>query len=468
MINTNQQVLYRLSQMNDQSMRISNQLSSGREISKGSDNSVLFSKELHIQDKIRVYEGLQEQIAATNAQNNISDSTLATIKDVTAQFKVEMLKVLNAGMDRSDKEAVAVNIKGIRDHLFTLSNEVINGEYIYAGSDTTRQTFIKSPDFETTGKIEYNGDAGLRTVAVETDTYRKRGVNGMEIFMYETASASKTETLSFYENESVVDNDGLDWALSRSTEGEQLTFASSEAIVDNLGRSWSFATGDDTKLYLNGITTNPSIDVTHIKGERYKTATLDNTFMTTNGITSLSNGSLELRQFDSQGYLTSNSVAVTQDATTPTDQTPKYTTSPLTLDNNILYAKHNIFDDFQVVINSLEGNIDADNNLLTPDMTIATDTEVNDLITGYIGKIDSSFDTMNIAHAKLGGRNAIFNQAYERVSSKVTHYNILDQEVGATDVSKVAMEAKALEMTYQALYSTVAKMNDLSLTSFIR
>jgi len=35
-------------------------------------------------------------------------------------------------------------------------------------------------------------------------------------------------------------------------------------------------------------------------------------------------------------------------------------------------------------------------------------------------------------------------------------------------MSKLAMESKALEMTYTALYSTVAKMNSLSLINFIK
>jgi flagellar hook-associated protein 3 FlgL len=84
-----------------------------------------------------------------------------------------------------------------------------------------------------------------------------------------------------------------------------------------------------------------------------------------------------------------------------------------------------------------------------------------------LDKIEKAYDRVNVSHAELGGRNNIFEVSLEKISSKLTHYNILSKELGAADLSKVAMEAKALELTYTALYSTINKMNQLSLVNFI-
>ena len=81
--------------------------------------------------------------------------------------------------------------------------------------------------------------------------------------------------------------------------------------------------------------------------------------------------------------------------------------------------------------------------------------------------IDKAFSAITVSHAELGGRNKTFEVSLERLSSKLTHYNILSQELGAADLSKVAMEAKSLELTYTALYSTISKMNQLSLVNFM-
>ena len=65
------------------------------------------------------------------------------------------------------------------------------------------------------------------------------------------------------------------------------------------------------------------------------------------------------------------------------------------------------------------------------------------------------------------GRNKTFEISLERVESKLTQYNILSQEIGAANLTEVAVKAKALELTYTALYSTINKTNQLSLVNFI-
>ncbi|MFV0563025.1 hypothetical protein [Malaciobacter mytili] len=67
----------------------------------------------------------------------------------------------------------------------------------------------------------------------------------------------------------------------------------------------------------------------------------------------------------------------------------------------------------------------------------------------------------------MGVRNKIFEVSSEKVSAKITHFNILFRETAGVDLGKVAMEAKALELTFTALYSTVNKMNQLSLVNYI-
>jgi flagellar hook-associated protein 3 FlgL len=78
------------------------------------------------------------------------------------------------------------------------------------------------------------------------------------------------------------------------------------------------------------------------------------------------------------------------------------------------------------------------------------------------------FDATNIGHGELGGRSSTFETAYDKLLAKETNYNILLQETGGADLAKLSMESKALEMTYQSLYSTIAKMNEMSLLNYIK
>jgi flagellar hook-associated protein 3 FlgL len=85
-----------------------------------------------------------------------------------------------------------------------------------------------------------------------------------------------------------------------------------------------------------------------------------------------------------------------------------------------------------------------------------------------LDKVTASFDAVNIAHSKVGSRNKIISDASVNISAKITNFNILSLENGQANLTKVAMEAKSLELTYTALYSTVSRMHNLNLVNFLK
>ncbi len=66
MIRSTQETLYRLDNLNTQQERISYQMASGKKLQYGSDDANLYTREIYIDDKIRVYEGLKSQIEKNN------------------------------------------------------------------------------------------------------------------------------------------------------------------------------------------------------------------------------------------------------------------------------------------------------------------------------------------------------------------------------------------------------------------
>ena len=403
MIDLTNSMIYRIGNLDTENERISYQMSTGKVIDKGSDDSVLFGTYLDVEDNLRTYEGLQTQIEKTTAQNNVADSTVDEIKDTLDAIKVDLLKALNAGMTESDMLAVATNIEGMRETLLTLSVTTVDGEYLFSGSNTTKETYTKDDDFEINGKIEFNGNAHLRDIAVEPGVYRERGVTAHDVLMYNTDTTAGDETITFQENDKVIDENGFTWELNSAK--DQLV-----------------------KLKENGVATDE--------------------------------------------YL-----AVTDDGGTPKTYTSETITSAQTLghieDNTavglILETKQNVFDDLNVIINALKGYGTESTDDATDGQQgdALSSEEVRATLSSYLEKISSQYDATNIGHAELGGRNNIFNTALESLTSKVTHYNILMQETNGADMAKLAMESKSLEMTYSALYSTVSKMNQLSLVNYI-
>jgi flagellar hook-associated protein 3 FlgL len=214
MIDMTTQMMYRVGELNDESTRISYQMSTGKVLENGSDDSVLYAQVLNIEDKISIYDGLAKQIDKTVSQNNVANSTMDEIKLSLDNIHSDMLKTLNEGMNLTSRSAIAVNLNGMRENLLTLSNTTVDGEYILSGSNTTLKTFTKDDNFDLNGKISYGGDAILRNVAVEPNTYRDRGITAYDALMYSASEAGRGETLSFYVNERIIDEDGLEWKLN--------------------------------------------------------------------------------------------------------------------------------------------------------------------------------------------------------------------------------------------------------------
>ena len=404
MIDLTNQMIYRIGNLDVQHERISYQMSTGKVLDRGSDDSVVYGKYLDIEDNLRTYEGLETQVKKTTAQNNVADASVGEMKLIIDSVKIDLLKSLNAGMSRSDKVAVATNISGMRENLITLANTQINGEFLFTGSNTTKQTFLKDDDYKINGKVNFQGNASLRSIAVERGVYRDRGITAHDVLMYDSDTSSLDNKISFNQDEIVIDENGNTWKLNN-------------------------AENKLVKFNTNGTVSNDYLDVID-DGNTPKTFTSET-----------------LDNAKTNGHISSK-----------------------THSGLLLQTKHNIFDDLNVIINALKGygtkNTDDANN--GKQGAIIDDGEVSNVLSSYLEKISTQYDATNVGHAKLGGRNKIFNTSLDNLSTKIVHFNILMQETNGADLAKLAMESKSLEMTYSALSSTVSKMNELSLINFLK
>ncbi|MCT7505458.1 flagellar hook-associated protein 3 [Aliarcobacter cryaerophilus] len=138
-----------------------------------------------------------------------------------------------------------------------------------------------------------------------------------------------------------------------------------------------------------------------------------------------------------------------------------YTVTLPTANGTKFEARRNMFDMLDEAISSLRGLDSAGNPTLT----------YEDRRTGISKAIDEStkaYDTAVIAHSELGAKNKTFEVSKERAESKITQLSILEKELGNSNLTEVATELKALEISYTALYSTINRTFELSLTNFLR
>ncbi|MBU3015526.1 flagellar hook-associated protein FlgL [Poseidonibacter lekithochrous] len=215
---------------------------------------------------------------------------------------------------------------------------------------------------------------------------------------------------------------------------------------------------DDGSYRERGVTgydvmTYPSSTATFGEAFSFKD-TQSNTIIDQDGsIWELNAGKTDIQKLDEEGNLSiplESKPISSNDGLTPTTYTIADIGSTIGVDEGIKFEdRSSIFDLLDTITESLN-NSDMD-----------TLSESQEIFSG-------AYDSLNVAHAKLGAKNQIFELSLERVSSKLTQYNILSQEIGAVDLAAVAIESKSLEITYTALYSTIQKTNELSLVNFLK
>lgn len=198
----------------------------------------------------------------------------------------------------------------------------------------------------------------------------------------------------------------LYYANQTAQTGEDLTFEENEIILDKDGNQYKLLDTDNDGVY-NGLYLNGDSSQTPLS----ITDNGDGTYTTTN-----------------------------------TGTTP-------------LRSKHSVFDDLDEVINALKQQ-DSNGNSISED-------EADSILSSYVDKIGDIYDNVNLAHAKLGIRTASIENYESIVQTKLTNFSILQETVGAADLTALAVESQALENTYTALYSTINKVNNLSLVKYL-
>ena len=149
-------------------------------------------------------------------------------------------------------------------------------------------------------------------------------------------------------------------------------------------------------------------------------------------------------------------------AVPPVPPASEYTVDLTALGDGIRFdARRSTFDMLDDAISSLRGLDSAGNPTLTYE-------DRREGISQAVDDIKKVIDSAVIAHADLGGRNKTFETALDRLSSKIVQLNIVDTELGSSNLTDVAMQLKSLEISYTAMYSTVNKTFELSLVNFMR
>jgi len=146
------------------------QMSSGKLISKPSDDPVGTNNALQYRGDIRTNEQYVRSAENGASWLAVQDQTLQDVSSRVAQLRSLAVQAANTGsMDPSSRGAIAKQVQTIKDQLVGLSNTTYLGRPVFGGVTAGTAAFTQDP---TTGKVTYAGDDSAevtRRVAPGTD-----------------------------------------------------------------------------------------------------------------------------------------------------------------------------------------------------------------------------------------------------------------------------------------------------------
>jgi len=197
---------------------INGQISSGRQMSKISDNPVNLVSALGMRSSLAELEQYQDNLIYGESLITASESSLSQMKEQITEAKVMTIQALSSALTDGDRSNMAPVIRNLIDQATILGNTQINGKYIFGGyrtagySDQEPTPFVADlvSDYQVKGLAMDITDTGTPTTFTTGDL-KINGIDipatvadGVSTFFDDASAAAKAAAIN-----SVADQTGV-------------------------------------------------------------------------------------------------------------------------------------------------------------------------------------------------------------------------------------------------------------------
>lgn len=135
-----------LQRINNDIYSLTNQISSGRKLTKISDDPTDMVSALHMRTKIAEIDQFQSNIQYGDTMVTASENALRQINDQVLEAKVIAIEAQNPVVE-NDRDLIAPKVTNLLDQAVALANTQIAGKYIFGGTRTSGYTEAEPKPF---------------------------------------------------------------------------------------------------------------------------------------------------------------------------------------------------------------------------------------------------------------------------------------------------------------------------------
>jgi flagellar hook-associated protein 3 FlgL len=170
-----------LNQSQASEQQLTAELSSGVSINSLSQNPVASGQNVLLLNNIQQDDSFTQSSNLVTGQLQVADSTLGGVVSQLTQAISLATSANNGTMNAADVKSIGSQISGILDEVQSLANTSYQGQYIFAGGQTSTAPFSTSTT-ASPATTTYNGDADINFLQTPNGQKIQLNVPGNQIF----------------------------------------------------------------------------------------------------------------------------------------------------------------------------------------------------------------------------------------------------------------------------------------------
>ncbi|MDP2076599.1 MAG: flagellar biosynthesis protein FlgL [Sulfuricurvum sp.] len=234
--------------LNRQLFDVNKQISSGLKIQYSHENPGIFIDTLRLDNEIATLN--QTKSSAQNAYklSTQTDTAVGEIVKTLESMKVKMINAANDSQSDASLQAIAKELRGLQNHLKSLANTSINGQYIFSGTSTGTKPIDASGNYQGNDKDIY--------AFLGSGIQQKYNITGTQLFLGQESNVQRTITSNVGQL-SLTDlypDIMQDPSIPRNF-GKEVYISGANTMRDLMGDSDTSSTNDTAKtafFYLQG------------------------------------------------------------------------------------------------------------------------------------------------------------------------------------------------------------------------
>lgn len=161
---------------------LQDQLSSGKKISKPSEDPVVAARGMFYRSSLMENDQYKRNVNEAQSWLDMTDSTMDEVGNVMKRIKELLVYSGDGAVSPEDLKTMGSEVIELKNHLGTLANQQINGKYIFAGTDTDKQPYDATANG---GKGDFvNTNSSPINLEVSQNVFVTSNINAQNIFNY--------------------------------------------------------------------------------------------------------------------------------------------------------------------------------------------------------------------------------------------------------------------------------------------